>query len=467
MLATDLLHDYQRRAEQFICDTPKCALFLEMGLGKTVSTLGAIARLRDEFEVNKILVIAPKRVANLVWAQEAVSWEHTKHLEFSIATGTQWQRVDALEAEADIYVINRENVQWMIDRFPLPKRRGNGKKRPNELWKWDMVVIDESSSFKNPDSKRFKALKKVLGHVHRMVLLTGSPAPNGLNDLWAPTFLLDRGERLERTYGQFKDRFFHFNRYTYELTPLPHAQRCIEEKISDISISMQANDYLDLPPTVENTLYVDVPAKALAVYKELQSEFILELEELDEPLTAATAAVLSNKLLQFCNGFAYTDKSDRSKLLDLHDAKIEALHSVVDEAAGNPVLVAYNFREDRERIRKAFKRAEDISHDPDQINRWNNGEIPMLLAHPASAGHGLSLQHGSNRAIWYGLNWSLELYEQFNARLGSARQAQSGYDRPFLLTHIVAKGLIDERVLDVIRGKKTLQDALFNGLIDN
>lgn len=442
MLSRDDMHDYQNRAVQFIKDKGRCALLLDMGLGKTTSTLTAVSDLLDGFMVNKVLVIAPLRVANSVWAQESQKWSHLKHLSTNVCTGTERQRIAALSSQADVYTINRENVPWLVKHF--------GKK-----WPFDCVVIDESSSFKSASSQRFKALKKILPDTQYMVLLTGTPSPNGLLDLWSQIYLLDFGASLGRTMGGYKQRFFDSDHMGYKFTPRVGSDERIRSLINDFCLSMSAVDYLELPERINLNVEIELDAKARKFYEQFEKELLAELDN-GEVVEALNAAVLANKLLQVSNGFTYTD--DKKNWQTVHSAKLDALKELVEQN-DEPMLVAYNYKIDLERIVEAFPDAVVLDSDPETIARWNRGDIKMLLAHPASAGHGLNLQQGGSLCVWFGLNWSLELYQQFNARLH--RQGQT---KPVRIVHIVAKGCIDERVLTVLADKDAVQSKLLNAL---
>lgn len=435
-------HTYQDYAINKIIENDSYALFLDMGLGKTVSTLTAIVDLmHDSFEIDKVLVIAPKRVAEDTWSRETEKWEHTKYLRVSKVLGTETQRRKALMKRAHIYVINRENVPWIVELY--------GKN-----WPFDMVVIDELSSFKSSKASRFKQLRKIRPLMKRVVGLTGTPAPNTLLDLWSQIYLIDQGERLGKTVTGFKNRYFYQDPYRpYHLDLKPEAEKDIYEKIDDICISMKAKDYLDLPKRVHSVIKVYLTPKERELYLKLEKEQLLEFDAGD--IVATTAAVVSNKLLQLSNGSAY---NEHHEVQHIHDAKLEALQDIVDEAQGQPILVFYAFKHDVDRIQKKFKQAQMIG-DSATIEKWNNGEIPILLAHPASAGHGLNLQDGGHIIVWFGLTWSLELYQQANARLDRQGQKNS-----VIVHHLVTDDSIDERVINVLEGKEEMQEALMNAV---
>ena len=443
MYSIDDLHKYQKNAIDFVKKEKRCALFLDCGLGKTTTTLTAVVDLLDGFEVNRVLIIAPLRVANSVWAQECLLWEHLNHLKVNVCTGTEKNRISKLQSHADVYVINRENVPWLVEFY--------GKK-----WPFDCVIIDESSSFKNNSSKRFKMLKRVMPSTTHCVLLTGTPSPNGLLDLWSQLYLMDFGQRLGRTMTSYKQRFFESDYMGYKFTPREGAANKIQALISDKCLSMTADDYLDLPERIDIIEKIKLPAKILKDYDFFEKELFLVFGE-GEDVEALSAAVLANKLLQFCNGFLYTD--DNKNWSELHTKKLDALEELIEENQGENILVAYNYKTDLERLQKRFKHAVVLDKEQSTIDRWNAGSIPLLLAHPASAGHGLNLQSGGSMIIWFGLNWSLELYQQFNARLH--RQGQT---KPVRIVHLVVEDCIDERVMSVISDKDATQRSLIKAL---
>jgi SNF2 family DNA or RNA helicase len=437
------LHAYQHKAVDFIIDKRRCALYLDMGLGKTVTTLTAITDLIDSFAVSSVLVIAPLRVANSVWKQECRQWEHLHDLSVSVCTGTERQRRAALMKSADVYVINRENVPWLVDLYKTK-------------WPFDAVVIDESSSFKNPSAKRFKKLKKILPYTEYMTLLTGTPSPNGLLDLWAQTYLIDFGVKLGRTMTGYKQRFFESDFMGYTWTPKEGASKEIHSLLSDFTLSMSAEDYLELPDRVDLVEYVDLPPQTKKAYEKFETELLATLED-GEEIEASTAAVLANRLLQYSNGAIYTD--EHKNWSEIHTQKLDALSEIIEENPEENLLVAYNYKHDLERILKRYPDAVILDKNSDTVDRWNNGDIKLLLAHPASAGHGLNLQHGGSVIVWFGLNWSLELDQQFNKRI--ARQGQT---KPVRIVRIVAKDCIDERVLQVLEQKGATQKELLNAL---
>lgn len=443
MLSREDLHEYQNRAVEFIQDKQRCLLLLDMGLGKTASTLTAMVDLLDSFQVERVLVIAPLRVASSVWKQECAKWSHLSHLRVSVCVGPEGKRMAALQRSADIYVINRENLPWLVKQYP-------------KKWPFRCVVIDESSSFKSASSQRFKAMRKVLPETDFLVGLTGTPSPNGLLDVWAQMFLVDFGLSLGRTMGAYKDRYFEAVGYMgYSMALRPGAAAKIHDLMSHRCISMSADDYLSLPDRLDLVESVDLPPKVLDAYKDFESSLLAELPGGHE-VEAISAAVLANKLLQYSNGAMYVDEA--KNWTEIHTAKLDALGELIEQN-DEPMLVAYNYRTDLERICKRFPDAVVLDKDPETIARWNRGDIRLLLAHPASAGHGLNLQDGGSLLVWFGLTWSLELYQQFNARLH--RQGQS---KPVRVVHLVAKDCIDERVLAVLSAKDACQAALLMAL---
>lgn len=434
-------HDYQRYAAEFITTRPIAALLLDMGLGKTSITLTAINDLLfDSFEVHKVLVVAPLRVARDTWSAEIEKWEHLKNLRYSVVVGSEQERLNALSTPADIYIINRENVQWLVEESGLP-------------FDYDMAVIDELSSFKNHQSKRFKAFMKIRPKLKRIVGLTGTPASNGLMDLFAEFKLLDMGERLGRFIGQYRNAYFQPDKRNgmviYSYKPLPDAEQRIYDKISDITISMKAADHLTMPELISSEYTVQLSDKEREKYERLKKDLVLP-EDSGE-ITAANAASLSNKLSQMANGAVY---SDDESVIEMHDRKLDALEDIIESMNGRPLLVAYWFKHDLERIRKRFE-IREIKSSAD-ISDWNSGKIPVALIHPASAGHGLNLQSGGCALVWFGLTWSLELYQQTNARLW--RQGQT--DDTVVIQHIISKGTIDEQIMKALKAKDTTQAAL-------
>lgn len=436
-------HNYQAHGIDHVLQNPYCGLFLDMGLGKTAITLTAIDRLLyEEFESDKVLVIAPKKVAEDTWARETLKWDHLKHLRLSIILGTERQRIEALRAKADIYIINRENVAWLVTHL-------------GGAWPFDTVVIDELSSFKNPQAQRFKALRTVRPKMRRVIGLTGTPAPNGLEDLWAQLYLLDQGERLGKTITGYRTQYFNKTPYVnypeYKLKQSSCEQQ-IYSKIEDICVSMKAADYLELPKRIDRVKTVKLPGKIMENYLAFEKDLILNMPDAED-ITAVNAAALSTKLLQFSNGAVYDSESNWH---EVHREKLEALEEEIEAANGNPVLVFYSYKHDLERILKYFKALKPVVlKGSAEVERWNKGEIRLLLAHPASAGHGLNMQDGGNVLVWFGLQWGLELYQQAVARLD--RQGQT---KPVINSRIVSEGTIDEELLLSLQDKAVRQDAL-------
>lgn len=437
-------HDYQEYARNWIIDKESSGIFLDMGLGKTVITLTAIIDLiYDYFEIAKVLVIAPLRVAQTTWEDEIKKWDHLKDLRISKILGTEMERTAALYKSADIYVINRENVAWLVEKL-------------GASWPFDMVVIDELSSFKSSKAKRFKSLRKVRPLIKKIVGLTGTPAPNGLIDLWSQIYLLDGGKRLGRTLTGYREKYFLPDKrnqmvvFSWKLKE--GAKEAIYEKLSDICVSMKAEDYLKLPDRIDNIIPVELSGDAKKQYEVLEKELVLSIEDSD--VLASSAAVLANKLLQMANGAVYDEYGE---VKPIHDEKLKALDELIEASNGKPVLVFYNYQHDKDRIIKQFK-PRLLESDKD-IRDWNNGEVKILLAHPASAGHGLNLQDGGCTIVWFGLTWSLELYQQANARLW-----RQGQKETVVIHHIIAKNTIDERVMKALEEKDVSQAALIEAV---
>lgn len=437
-------HDYQQYAIDFIKNNEVAAILLDMGLGKTSITLTAVNDLIfDSFEVSKVLVIAPLRVARDTWPAEIKKWDHLKHLRYSVAVGSESERLAALRKEADIYIINRENVDWLVNKSKVP-------------FNFDMVVIDELSSFKSHQSKRFKSLLKVRPFIKRIVGLTGTPSSNGLMDLWAQFRILDMGKRLGRYITHYRSAYFLPDKrsadriFTYK--PADGAEQMIYDRISDITISMKSSDYLKLPECIINEVPVFMDTKEKAIYETFKEDMVAKIK--DEEIDAANAAVLSGKLLQMANGCIYDEDK---KAIKIHDRKLDALEDLIESANGKPLLVAYWFQHDLARIKERFP-VREIKTSKD-IEDWNKGKIPLAVIHPASAGHGLNLQTGGSTLVWFGLTWSLELYQQCNARLH--RQGQTD---TVVIHHIIAKGTIDEDVMAALQRKEKIQNALINAV---
>ena len=435
-------HNYQSYASQFLIDHSAAGLFLDMGCGKSVITLTALNELAyDYFEISKVLVIAPKRVAESTWRNEIEKWEHLKDMSYSIVIGGREQREKALKQKALLYIINRENVQWLVENYK---------------WDFDTVVIDELSSFKSNKAARFKALKKVRPKLKRIIGLTGTPAPNSLMDLWSEIYLLDMGQRFGRYIGGFRERFFTPDKRNQQIVfsykPRAGAEEKIYELISDICVSMKAADNLKMPELIMNSVEVEMNGREKKIYDKFKSDMILSLD--GKELDAVNAAALSNKLLQMANGAVYDDEK---AVIEIHDRKLDALEDLIEAANGKPVLVAYWYKHDKDRIMKRFQ-AEEINTAAD-IDKWNNGEMPVALIHPASAGHGLNLQQGGSTIIWFGLTWSLELYQQLNARL-----YRQGQKNTVVIHHIVTKDTIDENVINALEKKNVGQSALIEAV---
>lgn len=443
-------HEYQKYAIRFILDHPVAAILLDMGMGKTSIVLSALNELMyDRFEVTKVLIIAPLRVARNTWSDEIKKWDHLNGIRYSIAVGTAAERLAALKTDADIYIINRENIPWLIDESGLP-------------FDYDMVVVDELSSFKNWQAKRFKALMKVRPKVKRIVGLTGTPSSNGLMDLFAEFKVLDMGERLGRFISQYRVNYFKPDRmngpivYTYKL--LPGAEDRIYDKISDITISMKATDYLEMPELLSTEYKVYLDDEERSQYEEMKDELVLQLP--GGEITAANAASLSGKLSQLANGAIYDDDGSVNAF---HERKLDALEDLIESANGKPILVAYWFKHDLAKITERLKKLKVVYEKLDSdksIEKWNAGELQVGLIHPASAGHGLNLQSGGNVILWFGITWSLELYQQTIARLW--RQGQTS--GTVTVIHIVTAGTVDERILKVLDAKDNMQKALIDAV---
>lgn len=443
-------HDYQKYAVRYIEDHPISAVFLDCGLGKTSITLTAIHDLMfDRFEISKVLVIAPIRVAQHSWPDEINKWDHLQNLRYSVVVGTAAERKAALQKQSDIYIMNRENVQWLIEE--------SGVKLD-----FDMLIIDELSSFKNHQTKRFKALMKLRPKVKRIVGLTGTSSSNGLMDLYAEFRLLDMGERLGRFIGQYRNTYFQPDKkngyIVYSYKPLAGAEDAIYKKISDITISMRAADHLKMPKLVNSEYVVQLSDSEKEKYTELKKELILELP--DGEVTAANSASLSNKLSQIANGAIYDDNGET---VNIHERKLDALEDILEAANGKPIMVAYWFKHDLERIKARLQKLHipfSAMDKPDSIRKWNSGELPVALIHPASAGHGLNLQAGGSCLVWFGLTWSLELYQQTNARLWRQGQTSS----TVVIQHIITKGTVDERIMTALQEKDETQSALLDAV---
>lgn len=442
-------HPYQSYCIQQVLQKPAIGLFLDMGLGKTAITLTAVNELKyGRFAVNHVLVVAPKKVAEATWQREAAKWDNLRHLRFSTVLGGERARIRALNTPADIYVINRENVVWLVEYY-------------QNDWPFDMVVCDEFSSFKSHSAKRFKALAAIRPHIRRIVGLTGTPSPNGLMDLWSQVYLLDRGERLGRYYTHFRERYFEPGRRSrdviYEYDPKDGAQESVMKKIADICISMKASDYLQLPECVYDDVPVVLSPKAKKAYRELEMTMILALPEGDIDVTSAAA--LSNKLQQLANGAIYDEEH---AVHGVHDCKLEAFMELVEKLNGQHALVFYNFQHDRDRLTEALAKTKlryRVYKNADDEQAWNDGQVDLLLAHPASTGYGLNLQQGGHHIIWFGLNWSLELYQQANKRLH-----RQGQEYPVIVHHLICEGTRDEDLADALTKKDAAQAFVLNSL---
>lgn len=446
-----ILHNYQVVAKDFIIGHPYAAVILDMGMGKTATTLSAVNELMfDRFEVTKVLVIAPLRVANTVWSDEIEQWSELRHLRYSEIVGTPKQRKVALQKDADIYIVNRENLPWLVEQC-------------SPYFKWDMVVIDELSSFKSWQSKRFKAFMAMRPYMKRVVGLTGTPSSNGLMDLFAEFKVIDGGERLGRFIGEFRSRYFEEGRrngnIVYEYIPMDYAECQIQDKISDITISMKALDYLDMPELISTKKLVRMTEKEKEKYSQFKKEYVLSVLDGLE-VTAANAASLTNKLVQLSNGAVY---SDDHTVVPLHEQKLDALEDILESANGEPVLVAYWFKHDLARIigrLEKLKVKNRVLKTEEDIREWNKGNVSVGLLHPAGAGHGLNLQKGGHHLVWFCLTWSLELYQQTNARLW--RQGQES--ETVVIQHIVTEGTIDEEILKALENKDAQQERLIEAV---
>lgn len=443
-------HNYQQYCIDRVCSDPAIGLFLDMGLGKTAITLSAIKRLKYEMWcVHKVLIIAPKKVAESVWSKEAAKWKQLNCLRFSFVLGTAKQRLRALEETADIYMINRENTQWLVNLY-------------GHNWPFDMVVLDESSSFKNHKAKRFKALKLERSRINRIVELTGTPNPRSLMDLWAQLYLLDSGKRLGRTITAYRDAWFVPGRRSrttiFNYDPKPGAADDIYNRISDICISMKSEDYLNLPELIYDDIPVALDAAAQKAYNRLERDTLLQVDD-ETVITAGTAAALRGKLLQLCNGAVYDEEGN---VIHVHDCKIEALMETIERLNGQHAVICYNFKHDKTRLIEALKATPlrvEVYEGKEQEDKWNAGDIDLLLLQPASAAYGLNLQEGGYHLIWFGLNDSLELYQQTNKRLH-----RQGQPYPVIIHHLLVQGGTDEDVIQSLSGKADCQDSLLEAL---
>jgi SNF2 family DNA or RNA helicase len=454
-------HEYQRHIVGHILDVPRCAVWAGMGLGKTSSTLSALDMLFLLGESRPALVLAPLRVARSTWPDEVQKWEHLAGISIVPIVGSEDERRLALKFDAPIYSCNYDNLPWLVEHF-------------GERWPFATVISDESTRLKSFRLKQGGARARALGRVahtkvKRFVQLTGTPSPNGLADLWGQMWFLDAGQRLGRTYESFRQRWFQKSFDGYSVDPLPFAHEQIQDKLRDICLTVDAKDWFDLDEPIVNNIYVDLPARARIRYREMEREMFTQIE--DRTVEAFGAAARTQKCLQLANGACYVDPladSDdhpRAKeWREVHDGKLQALESIVEEANGMPVLVSYEFKSDLARILKAFPQARHLGSDPQTERDWNAGKIPMLLAHPKSAGHGLNLQDGSNIIVFFGHNWDLELYQQIIERIGPVRQKQSGHDRPVFIYHIIARDTVDEIVMARRDSKREVQDLLLEAM---
>ena len=440
------MYPHQNKCVNLILENSHFGLFLDMGLGKTAACLTAVDELMYfNFSIAKVLVIATKRVVESTWMQEAAKWGHLQHLEFSLIAGNEKKRIEALKKSADIYLISRDSIAWLCDLY-------GGKKLP-----FDMLIVDESSSFKNHGSLRFKALKKVQAFLDRVVILTGTPAPQGVANLWPQIYLLDRGERLGRTISIFRENYLYVKNSSghivYEYGCTEKSRNLIMDKISDVVISMDQKDYLKIPEFSENEVLITMPKSLMKAYKEFEKEKVLELFGNGENITAANSAALSNKLLQFANGAVYDEEKN---VHEVHNLKLDVLEEMVEEAQGNPMIVAYTYKSDVQRIMERLKRFNPVQMKGDNdVRKWNKGEIAVMLMHPASGGHGLNLQEGGHLITWYGNTWDLELLQQLNHRLKRPGQKSS-----VVISKLIIKGTIDERVVAAQKSKDRVQKAI-------
>lgn len=448
--------DYQRQIMEWIASHKRCAIWAQMGSGKTVSTLMALDALEACESIYPVLVLAPLRVAKVTWPDEVSAWSSLSHLRVSVMSKAMpVRRQRAVEAEADIYFCNYDLLPWLVEYF-----ESSGKP-----WPFRTIVADEATRLKSfrlrQGSKRAKALAKVAHeYCDRFIQLTGTPSPNGLKDLWGQMWFLDKGERLGRTYSAFEQRWFRKGYDGFSISPMPHAQEEIQEKLKDICLTV---DGLPVDQPIYNEVYCELPKLVRNLYNTLEKQMFVEIGE--HGVDAANAAVKSMRMLQLANGAIYVnDVNDDKDWETVHGVKLEALDSIIAEAAGTPVLVAYHFQSDLARLRNRFPKARVLDSDPDTVKAWNEGRIPILLIHPASGGHGLSLQHGGNIIAFFSLDWSLENYMQVIERIGPMRQKQSGYDRPVFVHHILCHNTIEEVVLERLRSKKSVQQVLLEAL---
>lgn len=458
MVKTFTPRDYQQIMIGHILDKPRCGVWAGMGLGKTAGTLTAIDALMLAGDLERpVLVLAPLRVAQSTWPDEVKKWHHTEHLRIVPIIGTEAERRAAVNRKADIFTINYENIPWLVEYW---SKRGG--------WPYGMIVADESTKLKGfrlrQGSKRAQALARVAHKSARFVNLTGTPAPNGIIDLWGQNWFLDAGERLGRTFTAFSQRWFTQSFDGYGLDPLPFAQGEIEAKLKDLCLSLNAADYFDLEDPIEIPIEIDLPPGARRIYEEVENTMFAELDEAGlDTIEAVNAAAKTMKCLQVASGAAYID-GEGGAWKELHDAKIKALEEVIEEAAGMPVLVAYHFKPDLERLKKHFKNGRELDKNPQTIRDWNAGKIPIMFAHPASAGHGLNLQDGGNIVCYFTLNWNLENHAQIMERIGPVRQLQAGHNRPVFIYYIMARNSIDGLVRQRLESKASIQELLMQAM---
>jgi SNF2 family DNA or RNA helicase len=442
-LGLEDLHEYQLRGVEFIKERTRVALLIEMGLGKTAIVLTALADMFDSMLCRRVLIVAPLRVANTVWKQEAARWTHTKHLKVVVCTGKNPKaRLMKLMQDADIYVINVDVLPWLVHTYI-------------DRWQWDTLIIDESSMFKNPDTQRFREIKKVRRKFDYIVELTGTPTPNSMLEIWPQIFLLDGGNRLGKSFGAFKQMFFEpADFYGYKYAIKRGALPVIQGRMQDITMSLQAKDYLELPERLDVNVEVELPEEVAGMYKKLFEDSLLELEG-DNEVTALNAAVLAGKLMQICNGAIYVNQTQDWK--ELHKVKLDALEEIIEENYGENLLIAYSYKHDLARLQARFGKrgAIPIGRNEEVVAAWNRGDIPLLLAHPMSAGHGLNLQFGGSTIVWFSMTWSLEQYLQFNARVH-----RQGQGKPVRIIHIIAKDTIDGQIMEILNRKNADQRML-------
>jgi SNF2 family DNA or RNA helicase len=442
-------HDYQEDAMRFLYDVPRCALWMPMGGGKTVTTLTALDNMSVVDDVYPVLVLAPLRVARTTWPEEVGKWDHLSHLTVSVITGTPKQRERALAKDAHIYCTNYENLKWLRDQL-------------GDTWPFKTVVSDEFTRLKSFRLRQGGGRARLLGqvahtHVTRFIGLTGTPAPNGVKDLWGQIWFLDKGERLGKTFSAFEQRWFRKGYDGYSLVPYEHTQREVEEKLRDVCLTVRALS-VDEPNVVP--VYTDMIPSVRKLYTSMETEMFARIAS--NEVEAANAAVRTQKLLQIANGAMYVDEGGKWELI--HNAKLDALESIIEEANGAPVLVAYNFKHDLERLQARFRQGRVLDANPDTVRDWNAGRVPILFAHPASAGHGLNLADGGNILAFFGVNWNLEEHMQIIERIGPMRQKQAGYDRPVLIYPILARNTVDEVVMERLSSKRSVQEVLLEAM---